>query len=314
MRRFLLGLVIFVWLGALAAAGREEGNFRMEDPPGDDFGPGTYLYPKNKVFAPYHGHFDLCSFSVSTVGDEVHFDATMGLLANPWQAPEGFSHQIIEVYICRGKNGRTEPPVPGASVRFAPEYPWDVRLKAVPWEASELLFLRPDGRPVKHPLRVGLAGPRTIRMAVPLSLLGLPRPAWCYYVLVGSYDGFAEDNFRPVMAKPGEWHFGGGRDDAWDPNVIDLLAPPRGRCSQEHQLGSFDAARGEYAVLFPVGPRCRTERDVPWLPMTLLVLLLVFGWLLWYAPAAWRERARVLWSEAWSRLRACFGRRPKRGR
>ena len=143
-------------------------------------------------------------------------------------------------------------------------------------------------------------------MAVPLSLLGLPRPAWCYYVLVGSYDGFAEDNFRPVMAKPGEWHFGGGRDDAWDPNVIDLLAPPRGRCSQERQLGSFDVARGEYAVLFPVGPRCRPGRGIPWLPMTLLVFLLVFGWLLWSlvswlvgttifgGKADWGEMLRVI--------------------
>ena len=129
MRRFLLGLAVLLWPVVLAAAGPEGGSFRMEDPPGDDFGPGTYLYPKNKVFAPYHGHFDLRSFSVSVAGEEVRFDAAMALLENPWLASEGFSHQLLEVYLCRGKNGRTGPAVPGASVRFAPDYPWDVRLR-----------------------------------------------------------------------------------------------------------------------------------------------------------------------------------------
>ncbi|NLG83281.1 MAG: hypothetical protein GX493_01445 [Firmicutes bacterium] len=312
MRRFLLGLIVLVgWVVSVAAG--PEGSFRMEDPPGDDFGPGTYLYPKNKVFAPYHGHFDLRSFSVAIVGEEVHYEVTMGLMANPWQAPEGFSHQVIEVYIHRGRQGRNEPPVPGTSVRFAPDYPWDVRLKAAPWEAGELLFLRPDGRMERRFLRVGLAGPRTIRMTVPLSLLGWPSSKWRYYVLVGSYDGFAEDNFRPVMAKPGEWHFGGGRDDGWDPNVIDLLAPPRGRFSQERQLGSFDAARGEYAVLFPVGPGGLPGARLPGGPMILLVLLLIGGWMLWYAPASWRKRAQAFWQKVRSRFRTFLSRRYKDG-
>ncbi|MCL6614179.1 MAG: hypothetical protein K6U03_06140 [Firmicutes bacterium] len=308
MRRFPLLLAAMLWLVVLAGTGRGGEGFRMEDPAGDDFGPGTYLYPKNKVFAPYHGHFDLCSFSVSAAGEEVRFDAAMAILENPWLASEGFSHQLLEVYICRGKNGRTGPAVPGASVRFSPDHPWDVRLKAAPWDSSELLILGPDGRLRRHPLRIGLTGPRTIRMAAPLALLGAPRATWRYYVLVGSYDGFAEDNFRPVMEKPGEWHFGGGRDDAWDPNVIDILAPPRGRYTQERQLGSFSAREKRPAVLMPVGPGFTPGAGVPWVPMLLLTLLLVLGWWFWYAPAAWRERLQAKISALCRWIAARFGR------
>src|SRR5690606_34879804 len=56
--------------------------FRMKDPPGDDNGPGTYVYPTDETFVP--GLFDLTDFAVRTAGDQVYFDLTFREVNNPW--------------------------------------------------------------------------------------------------------------------------------------------------------------------------------------------------------------------------------------
>ncbi|MGE5599556.1 MAG: glucodextranase DOMON-like domain-containing protein [Bacteroidota bacterium] len=293
MRRWWLLIVLCLALAGPGQAARDDADFYQADPAGDDYGPGTYIYPRNKAFEPWRGLYDLRAFAVIATAREVHFDLTLADLRNPWSAPEGFSHQLFEIYLHRGQgNGRTEPLARGAYVRFAPEYPWDVLLKAAPWDSSELIILGADGQPRKAPLQAGLAGPRTVRLSVPRNLIGEPQPSWRYYVLVGSYDGFGEDNFRPIMAKAGEWHFGGGRDDGLEPQVIDLLAPARGRYSQEKQLNSYDPKTKQPALLMPVGPGFIPGTGVfPWtLVLVLGGLLILAAWWNWYAPPGWRER------------------------
>lgn len=293
-RAVVVVLVLFLLLGPGRIGSMSAGGeFQLADPRGDDYGPGTYIYPKNRAFEPYRGLFDLLSLAVTNEAGAVRFDLTLADLRNPWVAPEGFSHQLIEVYICRrGRAGWVEPPVPGSFVKFSPDYPADIKLKAAPWDSSELLLPGPDGQPVKHQLQAGLAGRRTIRITVPLRLIGPATASWRYYVLVGSYDGFGEDNFRPVAAKPGEWHFGGGRDDAAEPQVIDILAPERGRYSQERQLSGFDPAKKHLAMLMPVGPDFLPGTGgFPWLAVLVLAGMMVFvGWWYWYAPTVWRDR------------------------
>ncbi|MGE5548912.1 MAG: glucodextranase DOMON-like domain-containing protein [Bacteroidota bacterium] len=293
MRRSFWVVAAFLLILCRVGFAENEPDFRLLDPAGDDYGPGSYIYPKNHAFEPYHGLFDLRSFTVSSDVKSVRFDLTLADLRNPWSAPEGFSHQLLEVFIARGNGfGRTEPFAAGSFVRFAPEHPWDVMLKAAPWDSSELILLGPDGQPVKHGLQVGLAGPQTVRATVPVALLGAPERTWRYYVLVGSYDGFGEDNFRPVMAKAGEWHFGGGRNDAAEPQVIDILAPERGRFSQEKQLGSYDWTQKKLAVLQPVGPGYLPGMGgFPWAIVAVLgCMLVIVAWWNWYAPAGWREK------------------------
>lgn len=293
MKRAALTIVFCMMLAANLGRGQE--SFCFTDPQGDDYGPGTYVYPKNRAFEPYHGLFDLLALEVSGDGELVHFDLSLADLRNTWRAPEGFSHQVIEVYISRGRGGLTEPLAPGSFVLFSSSYPWDVMFKAAPWDSSELVLLGEDGRPVKHPLRVGVTDRGAIRASVPTGLIGEPSPAWRYYVLVGSYDGFGEDNFRPVMVEPGEWHLGGGRDDAWDPNVLDILAPARGRYSQVRQLGGFDPERKERAVLMPMGPGFTPGvGGFPWAVLFVpAVILAGAAWWSWYAPAGWQERIRA---------------------
>ncbi len=226
----------------------------LDDPVGDDYGPGTYVYPSHKSFVP--GLFDLVHFRVSYDPEYVYFDASFREVTNPWNAPEGFSHQLLNIYIDSVKGaGRTDTFRPGAMVAFDKRHGWDVFVKALGWGGCRA-FSSQDGaeaRGLSDGLRATvLADGKTIRVAVPRAVIGQPDRSWAYYVLVGSQDAFGEDDFRPVMQNQGAWVFGGGTDLDFDPNVIDMLAAPRGRHTQERLLGSYDAERGSLAVLVPV--------------------------------------------------------------
>jgi hypothetical protein len=61
----------------------------IEDPEGDDTGPGSYTYPKDGVFKA--GDFDLTAFEVSSDGANVYFSFMMKApITNGWNSPAGF--------------------------------------------------------------------------------------------------------------------------------------------------------------------------------------------------------------------------------
>lgn len=250
--------------------------FTMNDPVGDEHGYGTYQYPSNISFQPYQGLFDILQFQVKAgPGGVIFFDTTFRKITNPWAAPEGFIHQNLRIFIDttpgKGSLGLAER---GAMVRFHPRFAWDVGLKVVGWENSRIFTLADGTLQVKH-LRVGLLDDgRTIRAAVPESLIGKPASNWHYYVLVGSYDGFGDDFFRKVAPKPGEWVIGGGTGKHLDPRVMDLLAPSKGKHSQEKQLQSFEVETGKLAELYPVGPNITGFNRLGWIFGTLVALIL----------------------------------------
>ena len=91
----------------------------FDDKVADDRGPGTYTYPQAEVYSPYRDHLDLIKYIVKK---PVHnkgmteyrhfwaFDVVMGSLANPLNAPAGFSFPVINIYISieNAKGGRTD--------------------------------------------------------------------------------------------------------------------------------------------------------------------------------------------------------------
>src|SRR5699024_1696168 len=64
--------------------------FRVEDPAGDDHGPGTYRYPDDAAFIP--GSFDLLSVEATDDGEDVLFAIRLGAeLTDPWgDSPVGY--------------------------------------------------------------------------------------------------------------------------------------------------------------------------------------------------------------------------------
>jgi carbohydrate-binding DOMON domain-containing protein len=225
----------------------------LTDPAGDDHGPGAYRYPRDPSFLP--GTFDLRRFRVSYDLASVHFRLTFGAVPNPWQAPEGFSYQRVDLYLVTGAGkGRRDPARPGVNVRFARG--WNYLVRGAPWRGSRVEAATPpeSGSPtVAYPVRIEAVreGDDTIRLTVPRSAVGTPSRRWQYYVLVGGYDAFGPDEYRPVTAQGGRWVFGGGDDGNADPNVLDLLAPRFSWRPQSRQLRP--PAEGGPAVVWPVG-------------------------------------------------------------
>ncbi|HEY8417349.1 MAG TPA: glucodextranase DOMON-like domain-containing protein [Limnochordales bacterium] len=265
--------------------------FQMNDPVGDDRGPGGYRYPGHHTFVP--GLFDLTSFAVRTGGHHVHFDLTFRAMVNPWDAPEGFHHQLIDIYIDTTPGaGHTGPLRPGPRVRFDPNHAWDVRLRVAPFGGTRLHRAGdgPDEPGWTDGLAAGLvADGRTIRASVPQDVLGTPQPSWRYYVLVGGFDPFGEDGYRPVRAVATEWSFGGGDDAGAVPQVIDLLAP-RFWPNQARQLGSFTAPAGGPAVPALIHPVGGGRAAMAWATPVLGAAGLLFVML---GATAWWRRARL---------------------
>lgn len=264
----------------------------MDDPAGDDYGPGTYVYPTHKAFVP--GLFDLRHFKVSYDPEYVYFDATFQEVTNPWNAPEGFSHQLMNIYIdtTRG-TGRTDTLKPGALVAFDRKHGWDLFIKALGWGGCRAFTSQDtaETRGIADGLSASvLTDGKTIRVAVPRAAIGEPDRGWGYYVLVGSQDAFGDDDFRPVMEKAGSWVFGGGSDLDVDPNVIDMLAVPRGRYSQERLLGAYNVAKGSLAVLMPVSGGAAGH--VAFLPARPAAVALVAVLLLGGAGVVWWVRRK----------------------
>lgn len=284
MRKFIvllcvLGLLITPAFGEETTT-RETGTERLffagADPEGDDYGPGSYIYPRNKAFQPYKGLFDLLGFKVSKADQaEIYFDATIHTVTNPWAAPEGFIHPVIHIYISTGKDGRVKPIDGGPEVVFADRYPWEYAIALIGWESSALYYPGAKGELEKVGLTPKLLQDgQTIRVAVPEGLIGLPERDWQYYVIVGSYDGFGPGFFRDVKKDPGDWVFGGGSDEAGEPRILDLLAPPTGKYSQTNQL-RMPATGNTPACLYPMGQKKGPVLSWPVIAAAALVLVVL---------------------------------------
>lgn len=251
----VLGAAVFTVKSAKERYNTERAVFAMNDPEGDDYGPGSYEYPFDSVFDPKKGHFDLQRFSLTAYRNNYYFDMVFPLVTNPWGAAEGFSHTIIQIYIADDPDsGRIETFREGANVLFDPANPWQFFIKVVSFNKTAVYraedYAGSEGRNKGVKARLRPDG-KTIRVTVPKNLLPGDPYKWRFYVLVGSQDGLGPDNFRPVNANTAPWTFGGGTDTDYDPNVIDLLAPSG---AQEEMLGSFDVSQRLQAVIKPAGP------------------------------------------------------------
>lgn len=297
-------LYIWITLGLsllLIGAGYPAVYFEMRDPAGDEYGYGSYLYPTNIAFKPYKGLFDITGFKVwSEKPGVIYFDTSFAANTNPWAAPEGFIHQNLRIFIdSRPGAGLVNLPQRGAYVSFDPKYAWDIGLKLVGWENSQLLLVK--GNQIKMwPLKTEVLGDgRTIRAKVAATRTGYPEKRWNYYVFVGSYDGFGADFFRNVMQKQGEWVIGGGLDKLIEPNIMDLLAPPNGSRNQIKQLSSFNRETGALARLEPVGGGVATTNWMLYCGWVALILLTLAGVVIvWVKPKQiscfWIRRSKTL--------------------
>lgn len=263
----------------------------MDDPVGDDNGPGTYLYPTHYQFAPYQGLLDITNLKIEGTGERIRFQVRFGELTNPWNGPLGFSHHLIQIYIDHRPGGGTAPLIPGAKVVFSPKASWDTLLKITGWgvyffDSSDQL--KRDIEPYQDAEVQILADGKTIQIELPIVEWTHFEDLYngSYYLLVGAQDGFGPDNYRQVKEEVSEWYFGGGDPSGYSSNVIDLITPS-GK-SQKKILGSFDSNTRILAVVEPV------HRPNPVRKGIIYLISLGIGLTIWFL---WRKRDGITRSQ-----------------
>lgn len=229
--------------------------FLLDDPKGDDHGPGTYTYPTNPVFTP--GCFDMLSFECVDSGDEVTFNVRLAAeIVNHWNSGIGLSVQTIDIYIdTDGKpgSGNTDT-LGGRRVKFAPESGWEYAVWVEGW--NQRVFAA-DGTETGGVAASVDAINNVVSIVVPKSIIGTPEPGWGFQVFVMGQEGFPSQGnlrVREVVELAAEWRFGGGDNGLVDPNVIDMLAPSGDARTQETILGAYSVEARKLAEVPMVYP------------------------------------------------------------
>lgn len=244
VRLLVLALIIGAAVNIHAAS---ETLFELRDPSRDDYGDGLLSYPLDDTFPD--GVLDLVGFVVKQDSDHITFQFHFAQTGNPWNAPEGFYHPRIDLFIdALEAVGRTDPMRPGpGEIRFDPSHPWDHWLRIAPWDGVALFRYddAPDSPGHTEGTHVRLSEPHNVEVIIPRGLIP-PLEHAHYYLLVGSFDALGIDGYREVSRSPSRWLLAGENPTL---RIVDLLAPRRGPHSQVRQLRA-DASGS--ITLYPV--------------------------------------------------------------
>jgi|GEM_PF-2345828 len=281
MRRFqgLLIVALILASAAVISPGKSTGQtvttlFEMEDPVDDDHGIDDFMYPEHSRFAP--GVFDLTYFAVRDDGTNIIFDLTFRTLGgNPLNGPNGFSLQLIEIYVNDGTGTeRSAMPVSDtetedtAQVRIENGWKWAVRANGWPrghggrynthgrWATGDVFDVQVSASQATN----------TVTIKVPKSVVGSPSEAqpWYCTVLIGADNAGAwrkvilyEKSLEFIRWLPdpsparADWQsrvIGAGVE----PRPLDILVPFGLR--QKDILLTFNENLGTYAKVLAVGP------------------------------------------------------------
>ena len=235
--KFLVAAVAVVLPAALLAGGPNS-SIKLKDPANDDFGPGTYTYPTDAVYAPKS--FDLRSVEIIDKGATVQFKVKLGArVRDPWNSREwdgnGFSLQFVQIYLDmdhKAGSGYTEP-LPGlGSAKFKANEAWDKLVLLSPQGKTRLgAEVRYKAKKMRKdviiPKSTRARGKTLIAVVSKKALGASVSSSWGVQAVVQSNEGYPDKKdilTRRVNENRGQHRFGGGHDSACDPHVIDILA------------------------------------------------------------------------------------------
>ncbi|NJK88415.1 MAG: hypothetical protein HC923_02805 [Myxococcales bacterium] len=179
-----------------ASAPASNGVVTLEDPAGDDKGPGSYIYPTDQVYLP--GSFDLRKLEVIPKGNTVEFHVTVSRrIEDPWDSKawggNGFSVQMAFIHIdmdhVSGSGVTTG--LAGTNVRFDENEAWD-RVVIISPQGPTRVNSEVDAKASDVKDRVVVpkltrATGRTLIAVVDVADLGAaPSDSWGYQVLMQS--------------------------------------------------------------------------------------------------------------------------------
>ena len=234
----------------------------IQDPQGDDYGPGTYTYPTNEVFDA--SVFDVNTFTVGTDSENLVLQFSFfGPVENPWGSPIGISLQTMDVYIDTDPGAGTGARIllPGRNAALQEGYGWEYAIWGEGWN-SRVIQSDPETLEPKNYSEASSAmklvadsNQKTITIRVPLSFLPEGDPtAWAYTAAVLSQEGYPSEGVwrvRDINSSPESYRFGGAPDDDNHTRIIDLVLPVDGEFDQAEILSGYTPVQGSLDGLSP---------------------------------------------------------------
>ena len=155
----------------------------------------------------------------------------MGEITNYWSLSNGFSHQIIQIYVDKGESatGRTDM-LPGANAEIHPDWAWEVVISGTGEPGAVYSVQSDTGATSARGVDVeGDKDTNTIIFTISKDVIGTDVASYRYVIVSGSQDGFGTGKYRDVDETSKTWTLGGGSDPApddgieYDPNVLDIV-------------------------------------------------------------------------------------------
>ena len=219
----------------------------IQDPEGDDYGPGSYTYPTDPAFDA--GAFDLKEFAVGADEENLVFTFSfVGPVNNPWGSGIGLSVQALDVYLDtdhQAGSGRRLL-LPGRNAALAAEDAWDYVVWTEGWtpgvyrvdEAGEPKQVSTEIRTTVDPVA------QTVTTRVARTAFPEGDPAtWGYLGAVLGQEGFPAKGVwrvRDVEQAAAQYRFGGGPATTTNhTRIIDLAWPAQPEPTQEQLLGDY---------------------------------------------------------------------------
>jgi hypothetical protein len=228
----------------------------LEDEIGDETGDGDYIYPLASDFdTPGNGGlWDAQKVTIRQSAWNAQFIIEMGEMTDIWGLSNGFSHQIVQIYVDQGNTsfGNTEM-LTGANAEIHPDWAWEVAISGTGEPGAVMSVQADTGSTSARGIDVsGDTSTNTITFTVSKSVIGEDIPNYRYIIVIGSQDGFGTGKWRDVDTTPTTWTLGGGENPAsddgidYDPNIIDVILDGAG---QQTMLSSYDVDGHVYAQL-----------------------------------------------------------------
>jgi len=228
----------------------------LNDTIGDETGDGDYTYPLASDFTTPNngGLWDAQQLTIRQSAWNAQFILEVGEMTDIWGLSNGFSHQIVQIYVDQGNTsyGSTDM-LDGANAEIHPDWAWEVAISGTGEPGAVMAVQSMTGSTSSRGIDVtGDVTSKTITFTVSKDVIGDDIPNYRYIVVVGSQDGFGTGKWRDVDATASTWTLGGGSNPApddgidYDPNVLDIVLDGTG---QETMLSSYDVSGHVYAQL-----------------------------------------------------------------